>query len=325
MRTLPKKNVLTFFASWLWIVNIVTSASAQDNNCSKLNSLSCVGSAECMLNAQSRCVAPWDSCQIGFQQAILGNAGNFIDSEQHQSTIDQCQSKAGCTYVPSAQCYCPPDVNCVCGGGEPPNCLPTQSGMLSPPVGDFVIVDARAVSGVASTPVLQDVRDTIGKTVSLSRDAVSLDGMACDAWEIRETPVPLYVADPILADVMLGPVEIGETVVDHRTLVGWNYKCEGEALIDILEIDKRVLVAPWSNGSVYLILERPMTSGQVHLAQTNLRGKKFMNQVSNGQLDEATIAAFGFWAEYLNRDLQSYRFARTAITENLLVGLNGPN
>jgi hypothetical protein len=325
MRIPHNSKVLIFCACWFWIANTGTSAGAQEIGCNGLDALSCVSSAECMLTAKSECIAPWDRCQIGFQQAILGSAGNSIDYEQHQSTVDQCHSQAGCSYIPAEQCYCPPDVSCVCGGGEPPNCLPTESGMLSPPVGEFVIVDARAVSGVATSPVLQDVGEIIGNTVSLSAEAISLEAIACDEWEIREIPVPLDVMDPLLADVMLGPVELGDTVVDHRVLTGWNYGCEGESLIDILEIDGRVLVAPWMNGAVNLILERPLTSGEIHLAQTNLKNQKFLDQVSTGQLDEATIAAFGFWAEYRNQETQAYRFARTAITENLLVGLIGPD
>jgi len=316
-------KILIFCACWFWLANIATAAVAQEIECNNLDALSCVSSTECMLTAQSECFAPWDRCQLDFQQAILDSAGNFIDYEQHQSTIDQCHSQAGCAYIPAAQCYCPPDVNCICGGGEPPNCLPIESSMLSPPLGEFVIVDIRAVSGVATSPVLQDIGEIIGTTVSLSADAISFEPISCDAWEIREIPVPLDVMDPLLADVMLGPVEFGDAIIDHRVLTGWNYGCEGEALIDILEVDARVLVAPWLNGTVNLIIERPLTSGQIHLAQTNLKNLKFLNQVSTGQLDEATVAAFGFWAEYRNKENQAYRFARTAITENLLIGLIG--
>jgi len=35
-----------------------------------------------------------------------------------------CTAISGCTYVPG-DCYCPPDPNviCICGGGEPPQCI----------------------------------------------------------------------------------------------------------------------------------------------------------------------------------------------------------
>ena len=42
----------------------------------------------------------------------------FIQSEH---TAEQCEANSRCEYVPGA-CYCPPEVQCICGGGSPGQC-----------------------------------------------------------------------------------------------------------------------------------------------------------------------------------------------------------
>lgn len=35
----------------------------------------------------------------------------------------KCEQLKHCKYVPPGECYCPPEVKCICGGGNPPKCI----------------------------------------------------------------------------------------------------------------------------------------------------------------------------------------------------------
>jgi hypothetical protein len=78
--------------------------------CSEMGELACITSAECTLKqAEDKsyfCAAPASACEEGFVQ--------------RSASAESCG--AGCTFVP-AQCYCSPDVTCICGGGPPAQCL----------------------------------------------------------------------------------------------------------------------------------------------------------------------------------------------------------
>lgn len=313
--------LLMMLMSWAFVAFSTLHATGQDVSCDDLSLVACVGSEQCMLTANNRCIAPWDRCQIGFQQAILNANGNQIDRGQYKSTINQCQSQTGCKHVPAEKCYCPPDVDCFCGGGEPPNCLPDLSLVESAPNGVFHVVDVRAASGVATSAVLSDFSEAIGKTFTFLPDAISLEGMDCDQWDVRQTSSPIDMTDPLLADVFLGPVVQGDTRIDKRISIGWSYACEGEEFLDVLEVDGHVLVVPWSNGEAHLILERQLTRAQIVQIQGRLKDFKFMKAEPTGTLDETTLEAISFWAEYRSHAELPYRFLRTAMTANLLVGL----
>jgi hypothetical protein len=313
--------LLMMLMSWVFVASSTRHATGQDVSCDDLSLVACVGSKQCMLSAGSRCVAPWDRCQIAFQQAILNAKGNQIDRDQYNSTINQCQSQTGCKHVPAEECYCPPDVDCICGGGAPPNCLPDPALVENAPIGVFHVVDVRAVSGVATSAVASDFREAIGKTFTFLPNGLSLDGMECDQWDIRQTSPPVNMTDPLLTDVFLGPVDHGGTQVDNRISIGWSYACEGDEFLDILEVDGRVLVAPWSNGAAHLILERQLTRAQIVQLQNRLKDFKFMEAEPTGTLDETTLEAINSWAEYRSIVELPYRFLRTAITANLLAGL----
>ena len=44
---------------------------------------------------------------------------------QVEHSGDQCVANPMCEYVPG-QCYCPPGVQCICGGGSPGQCQRRQ-------------------------------------------------------------------------------------------------------------------------------------------------------------------------------------------------------
>ena len=309
--------MVTFFAS----LNPLSS-QAQDVDCSSLDNLSCMASNECMLDQQNgtkayTCMPAWDRCQIGFQQAILDNAGKFIDWSRHEETENQCLAQRGCSYVPAGSCFCPPDVACICGGGTPPNCLPFGAADLTPPIGTYTVVDIRKASGVAGISDLSEFQDAIGETVEFGQVFVSIEGLSCDEWEVRAVEPVVDLFDPLLSDVMMPPLSADVSDGDKRIMDGWNYGCEGESFLNVLQVDDRVLVVSRANGEVNLILERPLTTAQITQLQTELKSTKFFEGEPTGVLDDPTLSAIASWAEYRSDQPDPYRFFRTAITENL--------
>ena len=93
------------------------SIGAEPKTCNEATELECVKSAECTLvQAEARgkytCRAAVGRCEIGFRQV----AETDIKKE--------CESKAGCEFIP-ASCFCPPipGLSCTCGGGPPAQCV----------------------------------------------------------------------------------------------------------------------------------------------------------------------------------------------------------
>ena len=44
----------------------------------------------------------------------------YKDFENYKQT---CEELKICKYVPPGECYCPPEVKCICGGGGEPKCV----------------------------------------------------------------------------------------------------------------------------------------------------------------------------------------------------------
>lgn len=316
--------ILILLGSFIFVPDDI---HAQPVDCAALSKLDCVVSTQCMLtqtNLQNpiSCVAPKNRCEIGFQQAILSENGWTINRAMHQKTIDQCQSRPGCKYEPAGQCFCPPDVNCICGGGPPPSCLQSDVGELPPPMGTYTIVGARSVSGVATTSPNFTLDEVLGKEIILAKDALHLDGLACDSWQIRAITSPVNETDPLIGDVVIGPLEPSVTDGDKRILAGWEYVCEGESFLKLLQVDPRVIVIPWANGTIHLIAEQQLAQSQIHRLQLALIDVKFLDQAPTDVLDKATLLAISSWAEYRMSAQEPYRFKRAAITENLFDTMN---
>jgi len=93
-----------------------TALHAQESAaCAQLTELECIGSSVCTLeqvaaHGKYRCREARGRCETGFRQAGEG------DIKQ------QCESRPGCAFNPG-NCYCPPNLNCFCGGGPPPQCV----------------------------------------------------------------------------------------------------------------------------------------------------------------------------------------------------------
>lgn len=87
--------------------------TAEATSCEGLDQTPCRKSPDCTLvqdeSAESgyRCRAAEGPCEEGFRQ--------------EGSSREECENREGCRFQP-ANCYCPPEVTCVCGGGPPSRC-----------------------------------------------------------------------------------------------------------------------------------------------------------------------------------------------------------
>lgn len=91
------------------------AAADEPKTCAQLDQLECAGSTTCKLEQLSvhgnyRCREARGRCETGFRQAGEGDIKQL------------CESKPGCEFKP-ANCYCPPNLNCFCGGGPPAQCV----------------------------------------------------------------------------------------------------------------------------------------------------------------------------------------------------------
>ncbi len=94
------------------------SIAIESKTCTKLTEVQCLASAECELalaakekgkNSKYICRPAQGKCEIGFIQ-------------NSETQVKDCEAKPGCKHV-QANCYCPPDMDCYCGGGEPSKCV----------------------------------------------------------------------------------------------------------------------------------------------------------------------------------------------------------
>jgi hypothetical protein len=188
------------------------------------------------------------------------------------------------------------------------------------PFGEYEVVAIRAAGNVASTTGSQNRLDWMGKSVEFGESAaVWLDGEKCATWSVREAGSPeFFLDDPNLSDVTLPPLDFGSDTVDRRLNVPVELVCNdfGEwVLANFVIIDRRVLITPTVSGETYVILEKPLSAGEIERFQAELKDMKFYHGEISGNLDSESVSSIGFYAEYRG---SAYRFYRTVITENLL-------
>jgi hypothetical protein len=93
----------------------VIAAGTQAKPCSDSSELECVQSAQCTLvqtgvHGKYTCRDAVGRCETGFRQVA-----------DHDIQRD-CEAKPGCKFK-IANCYCPPNLQCACGGGPPAQCV----------------------------------------------------------------------------------------------------------------------------------------------------------------------------------------------------------
>ncbi len=194
---------------------------------------------------------------------------------------------------------------------------------LSGFAGTYIIVDARRSSDV-SAPAGFEQQIPIGETVSFTYANVELTGAACDDWRIKPTKSAILQpeTDPLLIDLVLEPTDSPKSRGDQQVHEGYEVLCEGEHFGLLHKVDDRILVMPWANSSINLILERTLSEIQIKSYQMQLKSMKFYDGHLNGKLDKATLQASRAWYEYRAKlNEQQPTPGRPAISENLLDGL----
>lgn len=196
-----------------------------------------------------------------------------------------------------------------------------QEGNIIPVLtGDYNIVTTRAASDVASTaPTGLEESKIIGKSVTFNDGGIEMLGRSCEHRPmLRSAVAVINPDDPLLVDIHVPPTDSPLSAGDQRIGRTFHYKCDGGQYIHVYQVDERVLVIPWQNSSQYLIVEKPLSEEEITVIQQQLKDHKFLEQDANGTLDEATISALSSWSHYRLGDDDAYKFARPAITENLL-------
>jgi len=97
------------------LLPLISTGKDSPKPCGESTELECRQSAECTLvqsgvHGKYTCRASVGRCETGFRQ-----------SADHDIQKD-CESKPGCQFK-AADCYCPPGLQCTCGGGPPAQCM----------------------------------------------------------------------------------------------------------------------------------------------------------------------------------------------------------
>ena len=185
--------------------------------------------------------------------------------------------------------------------------------------GDYVIVDQRRAGDVAGGPTDVTAREALGSKVRFSEKLIWWDGTECSAWSVAGTAsASVNLADPILSDTQVPPVDGPNTVGDRRQNRHLEIRCGSVPFAVVTQVDDRVLIAPSPSGLTYFILERPLSAKQIGTFQSQLRSMKFLLSEPASDWDEDSLMAVSSYAEYRGAE---FAFRRAAITENLLDGL----
>ncbi len=187
------------------------------------------------------------------------------------------------------------------------------------PAGEFKVVDLRRAGDVSGGPVDESVAGALGAPVHFGKTLVWWDGSRCDDWSISETDAaPVNLADPILSDTQVPPVDGPKTSGDRRGNRPVAILCKGKPFAGFTQVDRRVIIAPSPSGQSYLVIERPLPAAQIRQFQSQLRSMKFFDRGPTDAWDGTSLRAVSAYADYRGAE---YAFNRAAITENLLDGL----
>lgn len=188
--------------------------------------------------------------------------------------------------------------------------------------GDYTLIAVRRASNVAGGVDDATFSNTaIGSTISLNETLTWLDGKECARWRTSQLATPaVNLNDPNLVDLIIGEDGGILNTDDKSKLLHFNIICDGASLGAFTRLDNRILVTSSSSGLTYLIFERPLSLQEIEILQRQLKDMKFYDGEMTGKMDEATIDAVSRYASYRGR--YDLTFHRSAITENLMNGLN---
>ena len=107
------KRIIATFCGCLLMP--VIAACAEPASCSEATEHECLQSTQCTLvqtrvHGKYTCRTAIGHCEIGFRQSADYDIQN------------DCEAKLGCVFK-IANCFCPPNLTCACGGGPPAQCV----------------------------------------------------------------------------------------------------------------------------------------------------------------------------------------------------------
>jgi len=184
--------------------------------------------------------------------------------------------------------------------------------------GEYEVVAMRRSSEVESTPDIET--DFFGKTAFFGEHLEWIDGTKCDAWSWKDTTeYTTSLEDPNLSDVIIDRLE-PSVIPDYISARRISLHCDNSerTVAMLVEIDQRVLVTSTASGALNVILQKPLTSGQISRLQSMLRQRGIYDGDFTGIIDDATRNAI---ARYADQRGAHYIFKDVVITENLLDGL----
>jgi hypothetical protein len=193
---------------------------------------------------------------------------------------------------------------------------------IVPPHGDFAVVDIRRAANVAGGPDDPALNTKIGDTVSFGEQLSWLGGASCEDWSVDlDEEITFILQDNLLSDTQIPPVDGPSTRGDKRVNEGLWLMCAGRPIGEIVRVDDRVVIAETASSMSYVILERPLAPNDILAFQKQLVDMKFLDEVPRDTWTQQSLHAVSSYAQYRGAD---YRFARAAISENLLDGLRLP-
>lgn len=191
---------------------------------------------------------------------------------------------------------------------------------LPVPDGDYVAIAIRSATTVSAPLSATTVQEAgyLGRRAKFGDGVQWLDRSECESVSYRAADfVPLDLDDPVLSDLAIAAND-GVSVGDRKVVQPLEVHCDGDLLVHMVMIDRRVLVVPSANGALHIILEKPLSRLQVAKLQRQLKDMKFYDGEITGEMNPEMRKHLGGYAEYRGA---AYRFANVAITENLLDGL----
>lgn len=110
----------------LTVMRAHTAMAVEPIACLDLDGIACISSSACTLvRGESgfpyQCVPIANECEA----VALGRYENGVLDFSYDAKA-ACETREDCRFVPPGPCYCPPGLDCLCGGGSPPACVPGE-------------------------------------------------------------------------------------------------------------------------------------------------------------------------------------------------------
>lgn len=191
------------------------------------------------------------------------------------------------------------------------------------PAGTYEVVGVRRASDVATTLASQDddrLRRLVGTHASIGGSNRWYDARICpQSLRLRgDAGSAVNLDDPNLSDLKIAPGP-GDARVNRALSMDCGARPAG-SIIQLLQIDGRVVVERALDSTAYVILEAPLDAGAARRMEDGLAKAGFDPGPIDGIVDERTRRAVALYAQSKGA---AYAFDRGVITANVLAALTG--